>query len=54
MKKTYIGDGVYMAIDSMGAVHLTTENGMSVTNIIILEDEHMELILKHYKAYATS
>ncbi len=34
--KRYLGDGVYVAHDGFG-IMLTTENGISVTNRIILE-----------------
>lgn len=34
--KTYLGDGVYVGFDGFAAV-LTTENGFSVTNEIMLE-----------------
>lgn len=51
MKKTYIGDGIYMEISSVGEVLLTTENGITVTNSIIMEPAHMELIFRHYSTY---
>lgn len=35
-KKTYLGDGVYAAIEEFGLV-LTTENGIEATNTIVLE-----------------
>lgn len=38
IQKTYIGDGVYAEYDGVGVV-LTTENGISVTNRIVLEHE---------------
>lgn len=37
--KRYIGDGVYVAFDGYGSIVLTTENGISVTNTIVLEHE---------------
>jgi len=37
-RKTYIGDGVYADNDGYGIV-LTTENGISTTNRIVLEPE---------------
>ena len=36
--KAYIGDGVYVALDS-GMIRLTTENGYEATNTIYLELE---------------
>lgn len=38
MKKTYIGDGVYLDFDGYQFV-MTTENGIEVTNTIYLEPE---------------
>ena len=37
-KKRYIGDAVYVELDPCGIV-LTTEDGISVTNRIVLEPE---------------
>jgi hypothetical protein len=37
MKKQYIGDGVYVEFDGWALV-LTTEDGASVTNRIVLDD----------------
>ena len=37
--KSYLGDGVYADLDPYGRVILTTENGISTTNEIILEPE---------------
>jgi hypothetical protein len=36
--KEYLGDGVYAAFDGFGIV-LTTENGLSTQNVIVLEPE---------------
>jgi hypothetical protein len=38
-RKFYLGDGMYAAIDEADRVVLTTENGISVTNTIVLENE---------------
>lgn len=38
-RKPYVGDGVYVEFDDYGAIHLTTENGLAVTNRIVLEPE---------------
>lgn len=46
MNKTYIGDGVYAQIDPRsGDIVLTTENGIEVTNRIVLEPEVWKLLL---------
>lgn len=37
--KQYLGDAVYADRDELGRIVLTTENGISTTNIIILEPE---------------
>jgi hypothetical protein len=39
MKKTYLGDGVYVDINNAGQIVLTTEDGISITNTIFLEPE---------------
>lgn len=36
--KSYLGDGVYVDFDGFSLV-LTTENGIEVTNTIVLEPE---------------
>jgi hypothetical protein len=38
MNKRYIGDGVYVEVDEQGVI-LTTEDGVSTTNRIVLEPE---------------
>lgn len=45
MNKTYLGDGVYVAADEFSNVVLTTENGIAVTNEIILEPEIVGLFV---------
>ena len=37
--KTYVGDGVYLEYDNDGDFILTTENGLEITNRIVLEPE---------------
>lgn len=52
MRKTYIGDGAYAEFDGYGIV-LTTENGVSVTNRIVLDPEVYEALVQfveHVKA----
>ncbi len=46
--KEYIGDAVYVAYDGFGVV-LTTEDGHSVTNRIVLEPE----VWEHLEEYVT-
>lgn len=43
--KKYLGDAVYFDVDGMGRVVLTTENGVSVSNEIILEPEVLNALL---------
>ena len=44
MSTAYLGDGVYVAIDS-GDVVLTTSDGRSVTNLIVLEPDVLAAFL---------
>ena len=43
--KDYLGDGVYIALDNTGALVLTTENGIKITNTIVLEPEVYSALL---------
>jgi len=45
MNKTYLGDGVYAAIEN-GMIKLTTENGISPTNTIYLEPQVYDSLTK--------
>lgn len=45
-EKEYIGDGVYADRDDRGLV-LTTENGIRVTNEIILEPEVLSSLVRY-------
>lgn len=47
--KTYLGDGVYADFDGYGIV-LTTENGISVTNTIVLEPEVYEALVAYQRS----
>lgn len=52
MEKMFLGDGVYAHIDDIGQVVLTTEDGISITNTIVLENEvigNFLTYLKHVK-----
>lgn len=44
MSKSYLGDGVYIDFDGYALV-LTTENGIDVTNRIVLEPEVYEALM---------
>ncbi len=48
MSKTYIGDGVYCEFDGYAFV-LTTENGIEITNTIVLEPEVYSALIKYVK-----
>lgn len=43
-KKIYIGDGAYAAVDSFGDLVLTTENGISVQNTVVIEPEFYPML----------
>lgn len=47
-KKHYIGDGVYVDYDDFGVI-LTTENGIEVTNRIVLEAEVLHNLSEYLK-----
>jgi hypothetical protein len=47
MKKQYLGDGVYIEIDYDTSLVLTTENGIEVTNRIVLERETLCAMIKY-------
>jgi hypothetical protein len=42
--KRYLGDGVYAEISECGDLLLTTENGISITNTIVLEAEVLQAL----------
>jgi hypothetical protein len=46
LDKQYLGDGVYAARSGYDLV-LTTENGISTTNEIVLEPEVLRALLKY-------
>ena len=51
MRKVYLGDGVYCEADpSLGAIVLTTENGIEVTNRIVLEEEVYQNLIDYYQS----
>lgn len=47
--KQYLGDGVYVAIDC-GRIVLTTEDGISITNAIILEPEVLAELIEYLRS----
>ena len=49
--KRYLGDGVYVDIDDRGLI-LTTENGIAVTNTIVLESEVWAALHRYVEAQA--
>jgi len=50
MSKRYLGDGVYAQIEDYGDLILTTEDGVRVTNRIVLEPAVLLSLLKFVKA----
>jgi hypothetical protein len=46
MKKVYVGDSVYVARTDSGVLVLTTEDGIYVSNHIILEPDVWEALKK--------
>lgn len=46
LAKMYCGDGVYAATTQFGELQLTTEDGISVTNTIVLEPDVWEALLE--------
>lgn len=51
--KTYLGDGVYLDYDGYSVI-LTTENGISVQNTIVLDPEVVEALINKLKALHSS
>lgn len=46
MEKTYLGDGVYVDFEA-GEIILTTENGILITNRIVMDPAVMIAFLKY-------
>jgi hypothetical protein len=46
MKKVYLGDGAYVDCDGY-AIVLTTENGIAVTNTIVLEPDVYRALVRY-------
>ena len=42
MNKEYLGDAVYIEVNRFGDIILTTEDGVNVTNRIVLEPSVLE------------
>ncbi len=52
MRKTYLGDGVYVELDGEGRILLTTSNGIRTTNSIYLAHDvldNLDTWLEHLK-----
>lgn len=48
MEKSYLGDAVYVEVlDGGGSLLLTTENGIRVTNSIVLEPQVFQALLMY-------
>jgi hypothetical protein len=45
MSKKYLGDGVYADWEEDGSLVLTTENGVSIGNTIVLGEDEVEALL---------
>jgi hypothetical protein len=45
-EKAYLGDGVYAQVTELG-LELTTEDGISVTNRIVLEPEVLDALSRY-------
>lgn len=44
IEKIYLGDGAYADINDCGDLVLTTENGISVQNTVVLEPEYYAVL----------
>lgn len=51
MNKQYIGDGVYAEFEDNYTIVLTTENGIQVTNRIVLEAEVLNNLNNYIKEF---
>lgn len=52
MNKQYIGDGIYFRVgDFHGQYVLTTEDGVSETNVIYVETHHIDAIVRLIAAH---
>ena len=49
MDKTYLGDGVYVEVES-GMLKLTTEDGVKVSNVIYLNAELYHFLISWVKS----
>lgn len=47
LAKEYLGDSVYIQIDSVGRIVLTTEDGLSISNTIYIDQTIMRGILDY-------
>lgn len=44
-EKQYLGDGVYIQVKEYGEIWLTTEDGVSVTNTIVLDSHVIQALV---------
>jgi hypothetical protein len=49
-KKEYLGDGVYVAFDGYNII-LTTEDGVRVTNTVVLEPPVYAALVRYVEAF---
>lgn len=45
--KEYVGDGIYIQKGEYNEIVLTTEDGITVTNTIYLEAQHLKFIITY-------
>lgn len=50
--KVYLGDGAYVSLEE-GTVILTTEDGMHISNVVYLEPQVLEHLLRVWKQRRT-
>jgi len=50
VNKVYLGDGVYVEQDEYSGIVLTTENGIQITNTIVLEPQVIANLFAYLKA----
>lgn len=50
MNKAYLGDAVYVEVDRLGDLILTTENGIRATNRIVLEPAVLAALEQYLEA----
>ncbi len=48
-RKIYLGDGAYADINEFGDLELTTENGIAIQNIVVIEPEIYPVLEQYIK-----